>query len=297
MQAKILHNKQILPLYYKLGISLEDFPSIKPGQFIMLRINEQIDPLLRRPFGIYKILKQRASSALGGLGGGKGQDIEILYKVVGKGTRLMTNLKPGNAVDLLGPLGNGFTLEFMSQTPKVGKQKILMVAGGIGIAPFYLLAKNYKLSAVNFKLLFGGRGKDDLPGLEDFRKLDIRMDISTEDGSIGRRGLITDLMRKELSKKGDYIVYACGPKGMLKRVAATAEKADIPCYVSLDNAMACGMGACLGCAVKVRSQKSEVRSQNKKYSKLQTPNYKLTYKMVCKHGPVFDAKEIAWQEI
>ncbi|MBI5048716.1 MAG: dihydroorotate dehydrogenase electron transfer subunit [Deltaproteobacteria bacterium] len=282
---KVLYNEKILPLYYKLGMSWEGLPAIEPGQFVMLRITEQVDPLLRRPFGVYKILGLGA----GGQGSeGSEQGIEILYKVVGKGTKLMANLKPGYTVDVLGPLGNGF-----QPISKVGSvrqnQRIIMAAGGIGIVPFYLLAKNYHLSSISLKLLFGGRGKDDLPGLEDFKKFGIDTAVSTDDGSMGKNGLVTDLLKKELSKKGDCVVYACGPKAMLKAVAKMAEDADTPCYVSLDNAMACGIGACLGCAVKIRGQGSGVRSQK---SKAFSP-----YKMVCKDGPVFDAKEIAWEEI
>ena len=123
------------------------------------------------------------------------------------------------------------------------------------------------------------------------------MDISTEDGSIGKKGLVTDLLKKELSKKGVHIVYACGPKGMLKEVAGIAEKADVPCYVSLDNAMACGIGACLGCAVKtVRSSVFGVRGKKEINSQLSTRDSQL-YKMVCKDGPVFNAREIAWEEL
>lgn len=270
MQAKILYNKQILPLYYKLGITWGSLPAIQPGQFIMLRINERIDPLLRRPFGIYKTVEQ---------------GIEILYKVVGKGTRLMASLESGATVDILGPLGKGFPNPLSPPFVKGGEGglNVIMVAGGIGIAPFYLLAKGYQLSAIRLKLLFGGRGKEDLPGLEDFKKLDIEMKISTQDGSVGKNCLVTDLLKKELSKKGKHLVYACGPKGMLKAVAKMAQDADVPCYVSLDNAMACGIGACLGCAIKTTPNPLHPTPQ--------------IYKMVCKDGPVFDAKEIAWNEI
>ena len=289
--ATVLYNKKILPFYYKLGMSWENLPRIEPGQFIMLRISHQVDPLLRRPFGVYKTFGQGAMS--------KKQGIEIIYKVVGKGTKLMTDLKPDDTVDILGPLGNGFPNPLSSPFAKGGQRglNIIMVAGGIGIAPFYLLAKSYQLKAISLKLLFGGRGKDDLPGLEDFQKLDSTMDISTEDGSIGKKGLVTDLLKKELSKKGAHIVYACGPKGMLKEVAGIAAKADVPCYVSLDNAMACGIGACLGCAVKtVRSSVFGVRGKKEINSQLSTRDSQL-YKMVCKDGPVFNAREIAWEEL
>ena len=287
MIADVLYNRKILPAYYRLGIGLKKVPSFKPGQFIMLRITEQVDPLLRRPFGVYRILGSRVR----GQGArDKGQGIEILYKVVGKGTRLMTGLKLGDKLDILGPLGNGFPLKDKGQGAGVKGKEIIMIAGGIGIAPFYLLGAGVKGQGARVKLLFGGKSKDDLPGLEDFKSLKIDMEISTDDGSVGKKGLVTDLLMSELRTLNSELrtVYACGPKEMLKEVARIAEKADAPCYVSLDNVMACGIGACLGCAVKIRSQKSEVRSF--------TPTSQI-YKMVCKDGPVFDAREIEWEEV
>ncbi len=256
MLTEVIYNRQILPLYYKLGIRWEPRPLVKPGQFVMLRFPNYIDPLLRRPFGVYRIIDE---------------GIEILYKVVGKGTRLMTGLRQGDMVDMLGPLGNGFLLDS-------GKKDILMVAGGIGIAPFYLLAEGLKDKEFRQRLLFGGRSTDDLPGIEDFQKLAINMEVATDDGSMGKKGFVVSLLKKEIL--GKTTIYACGPKGMLKAVAKIAEDADVSCHVSLDNAMACGIGACLGCAVKVRSQSnSEI------------------YKMVCKDGPVFDAREIEWEKV
>ncbi len=240
MLTEVIYNRQILPLYYKLGIRWEPRPFAKPGQFVMLRFPNCIDPLLRRPFGVYMIIDE---------------GIEILYKVVGKGTRLMTGLRPGDMADMLGPLGNGFSLDS-------GKKDIVMAAGGIGIAPFYLSVVGGQRSGARQKLLFGGRGKDDLPGFEDFKKLDIEMKISTQDGSIGEKGLVTELLKSEIRSPKSTIIYACGPKGMLKEVSRIALNLGVPCYVSLDNVMACGIGACLGCAVKVRGQGSGGGSQN-----------------------------------
>ncbi|MBI5327931.1 MAG: dihydroorotate dehydrogenase electron transfer subunit [Deltaproteobacteria bacterium] len=296
--AKVLYNEKILPFYYKLGMSWEGLPAIEPGQFVMLRITENAAPLLRRPFGIYKILGQGASLPVRGRTqtGGKGQGVEIIYKVVGKGTGLMTNLKPGDIVDVLGPLGNSF-----QPIGRVGaarqNQRIIMAAGGIGIVPFYLLAKSYQLSGISLKLLFGGRGKDDLPGLEDFKKLGIEIKISTQDGSAGEKGLVTELLKSEIRNPKSEIIYACGAKAMLKAVAKMAEDANTPCYVSLDNAMACGIGACLGCAVKIGSGKWEVESGESKPTSHLLPPTSQIYKMVCKDGPVFNAREIAWEEI
>lgn len=318
MITTVLYNKNILPSYYKLGLEVEGFSDCLPGQFVMLKVSSQSDPLLRRPFGIYKILGQ-------GLGV-RGQMVEILYKVVGRGTAIMSKLKQRDEVDVLGPLGNSFpnpplifpasshrlnpsgtSLEkrgtTFSPSAKGGKGgiNIIMVAGGIGIVPFYLLGLRLKAEGLRLKILFGGRHKDDLPGLDDFRKLNIDISISTDDGSVGRKGFVTELLKKEFKThprpKGQglqlkTVVYACGPKPMLKAAAAIAEKNNIPCYVSLDSVMACGVGACLGCAVKVRGQGSMVNGQEV-IANLKSE----TYKMVCKDGPVFNANDIDWEEI
>src|SRR3989337_3417931 len=204
MIADVLYNRKILPAYYRLGIGLKKVPSFKPGQFIMLRITEQVDPLLRRPFGVYRILGSRIRGQGSRV---REQGIEILYKVVGKGTRLMTALKPGDKLDILGPLGN--SLELSHSTGD-----IIMIAGGIGIAPFYLLAERLKAEGFRQRLLFGGRSKDDLPGLDDFKKLKINIKISTQDGSVGKKGLVTDLLKSELRTPNSKLqtIYACGPK-------------------------------------------------------------------------------------
>src|SRR3989338_1193234 len=298
MIADVLYNRKILPAYYRLGIGLKKVSSFKPGEFIMLRITEQVDPLLRRPFGVYRILGSRIRGQGSRV---REQGIEILYKVVGKGTRLMTGLKPGDKLDILGSLGNGFPLTDKGQGAGVKGKEIIMIAGGIGIAPFYLLAERLKAEGFRQRLLFGGRSKDDLPGLDDFKKLKINIKISTQDGSVGKKGLVTDLLKSELRTPNSKLqtIYACGPKGMLKEVERVAKTANAPCYVSLDNVMACGIGACLGCAVKSRAQSSELRVQRLKglKSPLSALHSESSYKMVCKDGPVFDAWEIEWEEV
>ncbi len=270
MLVEILYNEEILLHYYKMGL-LWSLPStIEAGQFLMLRVSDGIDPFLRRPFGIYRTISiERGSKKLGG--------VEILYKVVGKGTGLMAGLRQGHKVDVLGPLGVGF--------PGFdGDGKLIMVAGGVGIVPFYLLAEGLANKDSRVQLLFGGRCKDDLPGLPDFENLGTEIKISTDNGELGVRGAVTELLEKEVSD--DSTVYACGPKGMLKEVARIARERGVPCFVSLDKIMACGMGACLGCAIKVSGRKSQNTAQNLS-----------PYKMVCKDGPVFDAEEIVWKEL
>jgi dihydroorotate dehydrogenase electron transfer subunit len=260
---RVIYNERIGALYYKLGLSLEDRTgrtwngrSVVPGQFLMAKVSDGRDPLLRRPFSIYNILAPEG----GRVRGGHRPGMEILYKVAGRGTEIMSRWEQEHMVDILGPLGNGFP-------PLNERDNILMVAGGIGIASFYLLTKRYAGST----LLFGARGKNDTVLARDFRALGTRVKVATEDGSVGEKGLVTRLVRKEV--RPDTVIFASGPIGMLKAVSQLARKKGIRCFVSMERAMACGIGVCLGCAVKAKGE---------------------GYKMSCSDGPVFDCEEIEW---
>ncbi len=266
--ATVLYNKKTASGAYRLGLG---FPvsGIAAGHFFMIRTAEGIDPLLNRPLGAYRVLD--AAGAVAPLPAGQktfsGEGVEFLYNVVGRGTSLLAGLKAGERTSVLGPLGRGFPI------PEDSTKKIIMVGGGMGIVPFYMLASVVKGGV----FLFGARGARDAGLTSDFDGLGCRVMVSTEDGSVGTKGLVTDLLGEELSS--DSLVYACGPPGMLKAVAAAAERADVKCYVSLEKTMACGIGVCLGCAVKTRQ---EGRGR---------------YRMVCSEGPVFDAAEIDWDDI
>ncbi len=272
MVARVIYNKEVLPTYYLLGLGYGGRTAPSPGQFYMLKVNRGIDPFLRRPFGAYRVIRPD-----------NGEDaVEILYKVVGKGTMLMSELCPGDGVDLLGPLGRGFHLHG-------GRGKHIMVAGGVGIVPFYILAERLICQeAGRAVLLFGGRGKEDLPGLGDFGKLGLVVKVATDNGEVGRRCLVTELLADEIT--GDSVVYACGPKGMLREVAGIAAEKNVPCYVSLDRVMACGVGACLGCAVRVALPPSYAEHEEGRMDVQ-------PYKMVCRDGPVFDSREIEWDKL
>ena len=248
VKAKIISNKKIAPDHYSLSFRAPKIAkNTKPGQFFNIRIGASCEPLLRRPFGAHKIGKD---------------SIEILYKVVGKATKILSTKKKGSTLDVLGPLGNGFDIS------KPTSQTVILVGGGHGVAPLYALAK--RLTTYNLKLtiFIGARSKKHVVCEKDFRKLGAKVHVATEDGSKGHKGLVTDLLKK---KRGT--IYACGPKPMLKEVAKIAKSSKIPCQVSLEEYIACGIGTCLGCAVKTR----------------------MGYKLVCKDGPVFDAREIIWQ--
>ena len=295
MKAVVRYNKALTGEHFLLrleckgvppeGVPPEGVPVIQPGQFVMLRVVQlpvtlestpysilhgkevpgAFDPLLRRPFSVYNA--------------GSGW-VELLYRVVGKGTALMAALKPGDEVDVMGPLGQGFP-------EPADPSKLIMVGGGIGIAPFYLLSKSIKGSGkgrgMKPTLLYGARGREDAVLALALKKLGVRVKVSTEDGSVGARGLVTTLLKKEL--KRDSIVYACGPRGMLKAVAALTKERGVRSYVSLEAAMACGIGVCLGCAVKAKAGRSRPGKSK--------PNK--TYRMVCSEGPVFDAETIDWK--
>ncbi|UCB57835.1 MAG: dihydroorotate dehydrogenase electron transfer subunit [Candidatus Omnitrophota bacterium] len=256
---KIVSNKKAGCDYYKMTISAREVvKAASPGQFVHLRCIEGNQPLLRRPFSFHRL---------------NSDNFEILYEVVGQGTRLLTKRKKGEKIDVLGPLGNGFDVKGAN---------IILVAGGMGVAPLFALAEHIVHSSqfiVHSKkkklyVLIGARKKNHILCERDFRRLGTEVLVSTEDGSKGRRGLITDSLKSLLSTI-DYrlsTIYACGPKEMLKELSNISARFNISAYGSLEENMACGVGACLGCAVET----------------------KRGYERICKEGPVFNLKDIKW---
>jgi len=245
----------------------------------MLRSPGTIDPLLSRPLGVYRILD--AGGAVLSLKSGSsefsGEGLEFLYNVVGRGTTILSKMRPGDEINLLGPLGGGFPVPVDSDV-----KKTIMVGGGMGIVPFYLMATLLKGGL----FLFGARGAADAALTEDFSRLPCKVEVTTEDGSLGTKGLVTELLARELSRES--IVYACGPPAMLKSVAAMTAKSASRCYVSLEKTMACGIGVCLGCAVKMRPEDGHWQEGEGGGGK---------FKMVCSEGPVFDSSVIDWDDI
>ncbi|MBU1713514.1 MAG: dihydroorotate dehydrogenase electron transfer subunit [Proteobacteria bacterium] len=256
-KGQVLWNKKIGSSYYKMGLKWSgSFYDAKPGQFVMLRIDDRIAPLLRRPFSIYRIME-----------GKKG--LEILYRVVGECTSILSGIREGESVDILGPLGNGFSL------PKKDG-RIFIVAGGIGVAPLvflssYLVGKK-GFSASNIKVFLGARSKDDLLCIDDFSSLGLEVAITTDDGSEGETCMITSPVEEALKKAPPDVIYACGPSGMMKCLADMAENYGVACQISMETVMACGFGVCLGCAVESKDDSK--------------------YLHVCKDGPVFDSRDV-----
>jgi len=226
----------------------------------MLRLARQPDPLLRRPFSIHNLI------ASNGQAGG----LELLYKVVGKGTAIMARLKPGDRVDILGPLGTGFII------PRQAR-RIHVVAGGIGVAPMVFLASelyrnNFDFS--NCRVFIGGRTKEELWCRDDFVQFGLKVDTTTDDGSAGNQCLVTHPLAQAVDHNApDFAAAMLQQNPALACVIGIAQKHRVSCQVSIEAMMACGMGACLGCAVEGRADQGR-------------------YLHACLDGPVFDAADL-----
>lgn len=256
IKAKIISNEKVADGRFKIAI---DAPAIskeaRPGQFVMVKCSEGLIPLLRRPLSFHRIEKK---------------SFELLYQVIGKGTELLSQKRKGEKLDIIGPLGNGFDIHPAESV----KHETLLVAGGIGIAPLLALAQKLKDSNIHFTTLIGAKTRSHVLCADKLEKLGSTIKIATEDGSLGHKGFITDILKNMLAAKSAKLtnLYACGPRNMLKKIAEITKSKKTMCQVSLEERMACGSGVCLGCAVKTATG----------------------IKMACKDGPVFNAGDIIW---
>lgn len=261
-KAKVISNKKVCDEHFI--IEIEDAylgQNSLPGQFVNVKVTEKsYDPLLRIPLGIHSIDEK---------------GIQLLYKVVGEGTQILSEKMPGDDINILGPLGNTFNPELAGEKG----YKSFIVAGGHGIAPLYALCEDLVKRNASVEFFIGVNTKAHLTSIERLGKLGVKVHIASVDGSVGAKGNVTKLLEKEISvmknekKKG--VIFSCGPRQMLKEVARIAQKEKVSTQVSLDAYMACGIGVCLGCAIKTIDG----------------------FKLVCKDGPVFNAKDIVWDEI
>jgi dihydroorotate dehydrogenase electron transfer subunit len=255
--VEIVSNRQITEDVWLLALrSAEIAQAAEPGQFVMIRVRSGLDPLLRRPFSICGV---------------RGDLFLVLYRVVGKGTGLMAGLREGEKVQVLGPLGKGFAVPEKNFSP-------LLIGGGIGTAPLIFLAQLQGKKDLTF--MTGFRSAKDVLSPQAITGKNTVVLVATDDGSQGHHGPVTDLLEKVLQEKqGEKAVYACGPKPMLRKVVEMSVGRGIPCQVSLEANMACGLGACQGCAAKASAASGR------------------SYVYVCKEGPVFEAKDIDWELI
>jgi dihydroorotate dehydrogenase electron transfer subunit len=252
LTAKIISNETMGPDIYRLALEPRTFrQGISPGQFVMMRTSTALDPLLRRAFSIHDYSRQ---------------NLRILYQVRGRGTHWMAQRRCGEEIDLLFPLGRGF------DTAKPIR-KALLIAGGMGIAPFHFLIRGLHAKGVDIILFYGARTGEELVGLDELEQFGVSTILATDDGSLGEKGMVTELFQENFRpvEPAEYFkIFSCGPRDMLFEVARIATQVGIDCDVSLESDMACGLGTCMGCVIE-------------------TPN---GYQRVCREGPVFPARDL-----
>jgi dihydroorotate dehydrogenase electron transfer subunit len=247
-----------------LRLRVPGWPASQPGQFLMLSPGavssvRRDDPLLPRPMAVYRDV----ASA-------EGAEVDVLYKVEGRGTALIAAATVGERLRVVGPLGRPFPLP---EERADGKNRVIIVGGGTGTASLYGLARA-AAELADVTVVLGARTSGDVMARGDFEALDVKLVVTTEDGSAGEQGLATAPLERALSDGDVARVYSCGPTPMMRRCAELASSHDVHCIVSLENNMACGYGVCLGCAA---------------------PRAAGAYALVCRDGPVFDASEIQWE--
>jgi len=267
VRAEVVANIRLSDDYNVLGLAAPEIAhAARPGQFVMVKTAAGLDPMLRRPFSIFEILKDTHGRASG---------ISLLNKRVGVGTALLFDVEPGARLACLGPLGRPFA-------PVDPPVQAWMVAGGVGLAPFVTLAETLKERKTPTRLFYGARSAADLYYVELFEELGVDVVLTTEDGSRGEAGRVTLPLERELADvpaDTPVTVYGCGPTPMMRAVADLGRDSGRPVFVSLEQVMGCGMGGCYSCVVKIRNGPDGhfVRS--------------------CLDGPVFDASTLLWDTL
>jgi len=255
--VQIISNERDTDSYFRLELRAPQIaPLIQPGQFAHVRVLPLRHALLRRPFSIYQV---------------EGETFSILYKTIGEGTEALARMGPGEDLNVIAPLGHGFTV------PKPGGETPLLVAGGYGMAAMYLLAQRSPQKGIVF---VGGRRRVDILCEKEFQALGWDVRVTTEDGSRGEKGLVTQPLLTEIRNPKSEIrnlkVFACGPTGMLRAVGKIAEEFNVPAELSMDEHMCCGVGVCLTCVIPVKTGGG------------------WEYQRTCTEGPVFDSRQIVW---
>ena len=250
-KLKVVENRRINDLYYVLKLKSQGgLPEMMPGQFVNVLVEDSQTTFLRRPISIYNVDFDENT-------------LELLIQIVGDGTAKLSHVNTGEEVDLVYPLGEGFTWD-------ISTKKALLVGGGVGLAPLLYLAKELINSGVEVAILIGGRTHENIIELDNFKKTG-EVFISTEDGSMGEKGLLTT--NSVMDSINDYDkIFTCGPDPMMRAIAHIARENKRDCEVSLENMMACGIGACLCCV-------EETTTGNR---------------CVCTEGPVFNINELKW---
>jgi dihydroorotate dehydrogenase electron transfer subunit len=265
--AEVTANTRLSPDYNVIALHAPDIArAAAPGQFVMVKPQHGLDPLLRRPFSIFERLLDASGAPVG---------LSLLNKRVGVGTALLYSAKPGDRISVLGPLGRPFV-------PVDAPAEAWMVAGGVGLAPFATLDDAFRTRGTSRRLFYGARSSADLHYADHFERAGAALHLTTEDGSRGQRGRITEPLAAALKAApadARITIYACGPTPMMRAVAQLGEAAGRPVYVSLEPTMGCGMGGCYSCVVPVN--RGSVR----------------VFVRACLEGPVFDSRAVGWDAL
>lgn len=281
--AKVIDNQQLTEDCWRLTLHTPEIASMaRPGQFVNVKISGPREMLLRRPFSILRNLELEVGS------GG----IELVYRVVGHGTRLMVGLKSGDALDIIGPLGHGFEW-------RRDKEAHVLLGGGVGLSALFMLGEEIsrKTEKLGLKLfvLLGAQTKKKLMLQQEFAALGGEVLVSTDDGSFGYRGFVTEALRAAIVNgkvPSDCAIYSCGPEAMYKALAGICQQHQIPAQVCIEKRMMCGFGACLTCICKV-DKANILKGRDLASSHIQfVPEEEFGYALVCKDGPVFGLDEV-----
>jgi len=247
---KVLVNEQLCPKYWRLSFDAPDLAAeVKPGQFVHIRTDEEgLQPFFRRPFSVYRARKY----------------VEIFYDVIGPGTKLLSLKKKGDTIDVLGPLGTPFEM------PPSDTKQVVLIAGGIGVAPMLILSDLLKNKKYDLILIFGGRDRGHVYPMQEFKDNGVKVHIATDDGSVGAKGRVSVLFDKIDKNPGRSFIYTCGPNPMMKAVQDFAGQHGIRGQAACEEIMACALGACLGCSIETKHG----------------------FKTVCYDGPAFNLDEV-----
>jgi dihydroorotate dehydrogenase electron transfer subunit len=257
-KAKIVRAKSWSDFHLLAIESPEVGRTARPGQFVMVKVADTTCPLLRRPFSIHDA-------------GENG--IELFFKTAGLGTEILARKKQGDLIDILGPLGKGYTVP-----PDIKGKRAHLVGGGRGIAPLFFLGRELKALGAQVTVFYGGRCQADIPLRDKFEAAGLALCCSTDDGSFGFAGLVSELLDRELDSSPADILYACGPDPMMKTIAGIGLTRRIPAEFSLESMMGCGIGACWGCVHRIRDGAGD------------------GWVKICEEGPVFPGDRIVWQD-
>ncbi len=281
--SKIVSNKRMTGNCWRVVLDAPQIASeVKPGQFLHVKMGGEGGPLFRRPFSVFRRVPLKGDS----LG------IEIVYRVIGAGTREMTGLRPGETLDILGPLGHGFELDR-------SKSVQVVVAGGTGAACLFLLSEEISKAGLPLKILLGAETKASILLKKEYAGLKREVMVSTDDGTFGFHGFVTQMLDQALDAgkiSRDCVIYSSGPEPMLKALASVCKTNHIPAQVSVERHMMCGIGACLACVCKVNPDHLS-RKRDFSSSHIQSVSGKeFGYALVCKDGPVFDIDEVIFDD-